>query len=262
MNRIKDFKLHLIVLVLVIIGELIGVRNIRIGPGTAVFLPMLYALVIGMFLGPRFLKVVNEEEMNLAGPLINISVMLLMARYGALIGPSLPTIIAQGPALILQELGNLGTIVLALPLAILLGFRRESVGACFSIAREASLAIVSDIYGLDSAEGRGVMGVYITGTLLGAIYFGLLAGFVATLLPIHPWALAMACGTGSASMMAASSGALASLFTDPVLQEEILSLAAASNLLTGATGLYASLFLGIPFAEWLYRILLRGGDKK
>lgn len=265
MKRLGDLKLHLIVLILVIIAELIGIRKFQIGPGTAILLPMLYALVIGMFLGPRFLKFVTREEMDIAGPLINVSVMLLMAKYGAIIGPDIPTIFSKGPALIFQELGNLGTILLGLPVALLLGFGREAIGACFSVAREGSLAIVSDLYGLDGPEGRGVMGVYISGTLFGAIFFGLLAGFAASLLPLHPWALAMACGVGSASMMAASSGALAALYTDPALKSEILAFAAASNLLTGATGLYASLFLAIPFTEWLYKVLKpvlgrRGGE--
>nr|WP_324292747.1 DUF3100 domain-containing protein [Maridesulfovibrio sp.] len=33
---------------------------------------------------------------------------------------------------------------------------------------------MGDIYGLDSAEGRGVMGVYICGTVFGTIFFGLM----------------------------------------------------------------------------------------
>lgn len=36
--------------------------------------------------------------------------MLLMAKYGTNIGPTLPQIIKANPALILQELGNIGTV--------------------------------------------------------------------------------------------------------------------------------------------------------
>lgn len=256
----SDYKLHLIVLILVIISEFIGIKKFAVGPGTAILLPMLYALVIGMFLGPRFLKLVDKEEMEMASGYIGISVMLLMAKYGTTIGPAIDDIISAGPALIFQELGNLGTIFLALPVAVLLGLRRETIGATFSIAREGSLAIVADVYGLDSAEGRGVMGVYICGTLFGAIYFGIMAGVADALLPLHPYALAMACGVGSASMMAASSGSLVALH--PEIKEQILAFAAASNLLTGATGLYASLFLALPITERLYKMMRGGRDDR
>ena len=53
-----------------------------------------------------------------------------------------------------------------MPFALLLGLRRESIGATFSIAREPNIAIISDMYGLDTPEGRGVMGVYVAGTVL------------------------------------------------------------------------------------------------
>ncbi len=251
--KVKDLKLHLVILVLVIIAEFIGVKSIMVGPGKALLLPMLYALIIGMFLGPKFLKVVNEEEMSMASNYIGISVLLLVAKYGFTIGPSIKTILSSGLPLVFQELGNLGTIFLALPVAVLLGLNRETIGATFSVAREGSLAIIGDVYGLDTPEGKGVMGVYICGTLFGAIWFGIMAGMLASLLPFHPYSLAMACGVGSASMMSASSGALVSLF--PAMETEILAFAAASNLLTGATGLYASLFLGLPIANKLYAVL-------
>ena len=38
--------------------------------------------------------------------------------------------------LVCQEFGNLGTILVALPIALLLGFKREAVGMTHSIARE------------------------------------------------------------------------------------------------------------------------------
>lgn len=191
--------------------------------------------------------------MQLASGYIGLSVLLLTAKYGFTIGPNLAIIIKSGPALMLQELGNLGTILLGLPVAVMLGLNREAVGATFSVAREGSLAIIGDVYGLDTPEGKGVMGVYICGTLFGAIYFGIMAGILDSLGLIHPYALAMACGVGSASMMSASSGALVALH--PEIEKEILAFAAASNLLTGATGLYASLFLGLPLTNWLYKVV-------
>ena len=250
----RYLKLHLIVLILGVLAELIGTKKYQLGPGTIVLLPMLYALLLGILTGPKFLKIVDLEDMKAAEPLITVSVLLLMAKYGTNIGPTLPLIIKSGPALILQEFGNLGTVLLGLPFALLLGLRREAIGATFSIAREPNIAIISDMYGLDSPEGRGVMGVYIAGTVFGSIFFGLFAGFAATSLPLHPYALAMASGVGSASMMSAAVGALTEIF--PAMAEETTALGAASNLCSGADGVYMSVFMAIPMCEWMYKKIM------
>jgi MFS family permease len=165
------------------------------------------------------------------------------------------TIIEAGPALVLQELGNLGTILIAFPLAVwVLGMGREVIGAAHSVAREPNIAIISDRYGLNTPEGTGIMGVYVVGTLFGTIIFALLASLFGSILTwFHPYALAMACGIGSGSMMASCSGTLASFY--PEMEERILALAGASNLLTYADGLYMSLFVALPICEFLYRRL-------
>lgn len=160
----KNIKVHAIVLALIIIAEMIGNVSFKIGVGTIVLLPMLYALIMGIFMAPKFLKVVNQKDMLDASSLIGITLMLLMARYGTLVGPTLPKILAASPALILQEFGNLGTVFIGVPVAIYLGLKRETIGAAHSIAREPNVALIGERYGLDSAEGRGVMGVYIAGT--------------------------------------------------------------------------------------------------
>lgn len=196
----KNIKVHAIVLALIIIAEMIGNVSFKIGVGTIVLLPMLYALIMGIFMAPKFLKVVNQKDMLDASSLIGITLMLLMARYGTLVGPTLPKILAASPALILQEFGNLGTVFIGVPVAIYLGLKRETIGAAHSIAREPNVALIGERYGLDSAEGRGVMGVYIAGTVFGTIFFGVMASFAAAYLPFHPYALAMAAGVGSASM--------------------------------------------------------------
>ena len=99
----KNIKVHAIVLALIIIAEMIGNVSFKIGVGTIVLLPMLYALIMGIFMAPKFLKVVNQKDMLDASSLIGITLMLLMARYGTLVGPTLPKILAASPALILQE---------------------------------------------------------------------------------------------------------------------------------------------------------------
>lgn len=248
----KDWKIHLLALVMVIIAERIGIKKYQLGPGTVLLLPMLYALVMGMFL--PLLRLVDRVDMETASPYIGLSVMFLTAKMGTTIGPNLGKVVSAGPALLLQELGNLGTIFLALPVAVLL-FRmgREAIGAGFSISREGSLAIVADLYGLDSAEGQGVMGAYITGTLFGAIFNGLMVGLIISMGLFHPYALAMAAGTGSASMMTAALGPVLTAY--PAMEAELSAFAATSQLLTSVDGLYMSLFVGIPVTEWLYRKL-------
>ncbi len=248
----KDWKIHLLALVMVVVAERIGIKRFQLGPGVVLLLPMLYALVIGMFL--PLLRLVNRADMEMASPYIGLSVMFLTAKMGTTIGPNLGKVLSAGPALILQELGNLGTIFLALPVAVLVfKMGREAIGAGFSISREGSLAIVADLYGLDGPEGQGVMGAYITGTLFGAVFNGLMVGLIISLGFFHPYALAMAAGTGSASMMTAALGPVITAY--PAMEAELSAFAATSQLLTSVDGLYMSLFVGIPVTEWLYRKL-------
>lgn len=173
----KNYKLHIMALAIVIISELIGIRKYTVGVGTVVLLPMLYAIIIGVLFTPKFLKIAKEKDMNDAGTLIGLTLMLLMAKYGTNIGPTLPKIIKASPALILQEFGNIGTVLLGIPLAVMLGLKRESIGGAHSIAREPNVALIGEKFGLDSEEGQGVLGVYIVGTVFGAIFIGLLASF-------------------------------------------------------------------------------------
>ncbi len=249
----KNIKLHLIVLVLVVIAELIGIIKIPVGSAFVVLLPMLYALIIAIFLTPKFLNIAKEPEMEAAQKLVGLTLLLLMAKYGTLIGPAIPKLLKSSPALILQEFGNLGTVVLGIPIAIMLGLKRESIGAAHSIAREPNVALIGDKFGLDSPEGQGVLGVYIVGTVFGTIFVGLLATFLDVFTPLHPYALAMASGVGSASMMTAGVGSLVA--AHPEMKEMLTALGASSNLLSGLDGLYVSLFLALPFSEWLYKKL-------
>lgn len=247
----KNIKLHVLVLILVVIAEIIGTKTIPVGIGNIVLLPMLYAMIMGVLMTPKFFKVAKEKEMDDAGSLIGLTLMLLMARYGTNIGPTLPQILAASPALILQEFGNLGTLFLGIPIGILLGLKREVIGGAHSIAREPNVALIGDKFGLDSDEGRGVLGVYIVGTVFGTIFMGLLVSFLAAATPLHPYSLAMATGVGSASMMTAGVGSLVAMF--PEMQEMLTAFGATSNMLSGLDGLYMSLWMALPLSEWLYR---------
>ena len=246
----KKYKLHIIALGVVLVSELIGKHTFDIGIGTIVLLPMLFALIIGIFTTPKFLKISGEKEMKEAGRLISVTLMLLMAKYGTTIGPTIDTVIKSSPALILQEFGNLGTVFLGIPFGIFLGLKREVIGGAHSISREPNVALIAEKYGLDSPEGEGVLGVYIVGTVFGTIFMGIIASLLATSTPLHPLSLAMASGVGSASMMTASVGSLVELY--PNMANEITAFGAASNLLSGLDGVYMSVFLAIPLAEKIY----------
>jgi len=255
LRALKNVKVHVFTLILTIVCEFLGTKIIPMPIGSLVFFPMLYALILGFIVGlPAFnlLKLSDQEDSSY---LVNISVMLLIARYGTLVGPNFYRILDSGLALILQEFGNLGTIFCAIPLAVWLGLKRESVGAGHSIGREGNLALISEIYGLNSPEGRGIMGVYICGTVFGSIFFGLMASIVASWDIFSVEALAMAAGTGSASMMTATVGALQALYPDK--RDIILAYGAASNMLTSLDGLYMSLFMALPISNWLYRVCYR-----
>lgn len=253
-------KLFLAVLVIVIISESIGTQQFDAGIGTIVLLPMLFAVVLGILVTPDVLgkpisvlkKVISSEEVELAGPIVMVALLPLGVKYGTLVGPNVVKVVQAGPAFLLQELGNLGTIFLALPIALLLGMQREAVGGTVSICREPTLGVIGEKYGISSPEGTGVLGTYLMGTVFGTIFFGLL-GSLSVATGLHPLALAMAGGMGSGSMMTAASASLASAV--PELSESILAYAATSNMLTGVTGLYSVVFLGLPLVNFMYKLL-------
>jgi hypothetical protein len=247
-------------LLIVVAAESIGSFIIQAGPGQIVLLPLLWALLLGCAVGlakdylPRVARM-DARSQRYASAVLQSALLLFIAKLGLLVGASLPKIFASGYALLLQELGHFfGTMVFGLPVALLLGIRREAVGATFSVGREPSLAIIGEKYGMDSPEGRGVLAEYITGTVVGAVFIGLLAGFVASLGIFRPAALAMGAGVGSGSMMAAASAAIAAQQT-PEIAKEVAAFAAASNLITTTVGTYFTLFVSLPFANWSYSVL-------
>ncbi|MCZ0964080.1 DUF3100 domain-containing protein [Paracoccus benzoatiresistens] len=248
--------LHGIVLAIVVIAEAIGVLRIPIGIAAVVLLPMLYAFAMGIAINPNITRatarVLTPNVQKFAGAMITIAITPFVAKFGTTVGPQIEAIIEAGPALILQEIGNLGTIVVAFPVAVyLLGMGRETVGAVYSIDREPNLALIAEKYGLDSPEGAGVMGVYATGTLIGTFIFAIMPTLIHGMGVFDIRALAMSCGVGSGSMLAACTGALTTAVPDQT--DLILGLAGASNVLTYATGLYVGLFIALPLTQWLYR---------
>lgn len=261
-------KLFTLLAIASVIGELIGTLSFEVGPGKVVILPMIFAMIVAVMSTPDALgkkikalnKLVDHDVVKLSENVIMLVLLILGVKLGAAAGPNIAKIFAAGPALVLQELGNLGTMLIGLPIALMLGMKREAVGATVSICREPTLGLISEIYGINSPEGNGVMGTYMVGNLFGTIFFGLL-GSLGVLTGIHPFALAMACGMGSGSMMTASSTALAAT-VPPEMVEEVLAYAATSNILTNLDGLYVELFVALPVANFLYKMIVGRREAK
>lgn len=250
-------QLFLYALIIVVIAEAIGNINIPIGSGKIVLLPLLWALLLGGAWGlasprlPSVLRLRTAVQTD-AAAFLQPALLIFIAKLGLLVGGSLPKIVGAGWSLLFQEFGHFfGTMVFGLPIALLLGIKREAIGATFSVGREPSLAIIGERYGMDSPEGRGVLAEYLTGTVFGAVFIAVFASLIASLHLFNPLALAMGAGVGSGSMMAAASGAIAAQQT-PDVAKDVATFAAASNLITTTIGTYFTLFLSLPFTIWAY----------
>ncbi|WLE00989.1 DUF3100 domain-containing protein (plasmid) [Agrobacterium leguminum] len=243
-------------IIAVLIAEWIGNVTIPVVITNVVLFPIVWALIIGGIISIVHRNLPGQRAASVqaqfaASMFIQTAIAFFVVKLGFIIGESLPKIAAAGWALVFQELGHfVGTMVFALPLALLLGIKREAVGATFSIGREFSVAIISERYGMNSQEGRGVLAEYVIGTVLGALFIAFLAGAMTSLGIFHPWSLAMGAGVGSGSMMSAAVAAISAQHPDDA--KEIAAFAAAANLLTTTVGTYFTLFLSLPMANWLY----------
>lgn len=256
MSKIMScWKMILVVFLATMVSEKIGTIKIPVGSGSIMFLPLLYCMIICLILAliKSFKFIGSKVDCEVADNIVIIGIAVFCAKIGVNSGAAIQSVISAGPALILQELGNLGTILLALPVALLLGFKREAVGMTHSIGREPNIAFIADKCGMNSPEGRGVMITYIVGTLFGSIFLGALASLLATGTPLHPLSLAMACGVGSGSMMAASVAPLMEAF--PNIATEISAYAGMSNTLSTADGIFVTIFIAYPLCNFLYRKL-------
>lgn len=255
-------SLMCVVLIILVASEMIGPLTIKFGSLNISFLPMLYAVIIGILMTPELLgkvipplrKVISRDIVTLSGKVVMIALLPLGVRYGNLISGSIDKVVDAGPALILQELGNLASVIIAIPLAYMLGMRREAIGACSSISREPSLGVIGEKYGTQSPEGMGVMGVYILGSVIGTIFFGIISPIGLTF-GFNPLSLAAACGLGSGSMLAACTSALAA--ARPELADTIIAYGAVANTVAGLTGVYILIFIGLPFANFMYGLMDR-----
>ena len=131
MKRVlANWRIHLLAFVLTVIAEMIGTMRFDFGIVAFAIFPMFYALIFGAVLGG--IKLIPREMMEKASPYGGICVMMVVAKCGTGIGPNLEIVKSAGIAMILQELGSIFTVILALPIAVLV-FRmgRAAIGCSF-----------------------------------------------------------------------------------------------------------------------------------
>lgn len=249
----SEYKIYILAFVFIAIADTIGEIKIPLLGGMLILFPIFYSLILGILSGPQVFKLFSEKEVSAASKLVMVAICPFIAKLGITAGANLEAVVSAGPALVLQELGHLGTIFIALPIALLLGLKRETVGATHSLNREANLALMNNMYGPESDEARGSLSIYIIGGMVGTIYFGFLATVVASFDIFHPYALGMAAGAGSGIMMASAVASLVEIY--PAMADQISALASASETLSAVTGIYMSIFISIPLCNKLYKVL-------
>ena len=190
-----EWKIFALAFVFILIADNIGQIKIPVGKGMFILFPIFYAIILGVLSGPQVLKIVDNRHVKAASKLVVVGICPFIAKLGITAGANIDTILNSGPALLLHGFGNLLGPLLAMPIAILLGMKREAVGACHSINREYHMALINNIYGPESAEARGSLSIYIVGGMVGTIYFGLMASVVGMTGWFHPQALGLRCGS-------------------------------------------------------------------
>jgi hypothetical protein len=259
-ERAGLFRLLAGMALLVLLAELVGPVAIPLGIGAVTLLPLLWALLLGAAWGiasprlPARLHLSHRLQAR-ASHLLQFALLLFVAKLGLMVGTSVPRVLESGTGLIFQEFGHfLGTMVFGLPVALLLGIKREAIGATFSVGREPSLAIIAERFGMAGPEGRGVLAEYLTGTVFGAVFIAVVASVLTAADIFDPIALAMGAGVGSGSMMAAAAGAIAAQ-QPPEVARDVAAFAAASNIITTTIGTWFTLFISLPATIFAYRVL-------
>ena len=252
---LNDYKLHLTILFISIISLTIGTITIHLyGNVNLIILPFIPALFIAIsFYLIKSINWINYNQSKTCTKLILLLIGPLLVKLAIASGQNISLLFDIGPLLILKELGSIGTILIGLPIALLLGFKREAIGMTSSICREPQMAVVMDKYGFTSPETRGFFTVFLIGTVLGTPFISIMTSILAYLIPLHPFAYGMACGIGSASMNAAAVASLSAVYPQFATQLEAFS--GMANLIAMVTGMYVYIFAAIPLTEKLYDIL-------
>jgi predicted permease len=98
---IENVRLYVLAFAVVLVAELIGIVNIPVGPANIVILPLLWALLIGALWSlsenwlPASLRIGRVLQWR-ASAIVQLALLLLVAKLGLLVGGSLPKLAAAG----------------------------------------------------------------------------------------------------------------------------------------------------------------------
>ena len=254
----QNYPLQIMVLIFTVIAELIGTQRIPLGRFSFTLAPLIFSMILMtlFYLIPKQ-KIVTEKSTHHASEMMALAGGLLLAKLGVSSGAAIEEVLSAGIPVILQNLGEGFSFAIGLPLAVVVfGMGRESIGMTFGVSREANVTLISEKYGAESPEFRGVMTNYIVGTVFGVIAVSFLMSVLAELSFISPISLALASGIGSASMMVGGLGTLLERY--PEMATELEAYAAISNLVSSVISIYTALFIGLPLTERVYSWLDRG----
>lgn len=251
-SLINDYKLHLTMLFISIISLGIGTIKIPLINGfNLVLLPIMYSLFIAaLFFIYKPVKWINISQSKSCAEILLILISPLIVKLAIASGQNIDILFNVGPALLLKELGTIGTVIVGLPIALILGFKRESIGMTSSICREPQLAVLINRYGFDSDEVKGFFIVYLIGIVLGTIFISVLTNILCYTLPLHPYSYALASGIGSTSMNVAAVSSLTTIY--PPLTDKLLAYSGLSNLISVVFSIYVYMFISLPLTEKLY----------
>ena len=149
-QRTGTVNCMIVTLILCIIAELIGPLQFKVMGVDVKILTMIWVIIMGILLSPSLLgkvipplkKVIGHAEISRAPYLLSLTLYPLGIMFGISAGPKVGIVLQAGPALLFQELGNLATMLIALPLGLLIGLGRSAVGGTFSLCRDTALGII------------------------------------------------------------------------------------------------------------------------
>ena len=102
---LKHWPLHLTLLLVVMLSEQINTIKIPIGSGSIMFLPLLYAMVIGLLLYLlKPVKWINDESSHAANSFVVLGISVFMAKISVNSGAAIAAIAAVRPAVRYKKL--------------------------------------------------------------------------------------------------------------------------------------------------------------
>lgn len=155
-ERIRaEWKIYLVALVFAVVASAIGQISIPLGPGTLILFPIFYSLILGILSGPSVAKIFKTPQVKAASKLVIVAICPFIAKLGINAGASLDTVISAGPALFAHAVGDVLTILIAVPVALpLAAWLYRTLEPRFAAMRHEPSAVLAE----REAAGSGAAG--------------------------------------------------------------------------------------------------------